>query len=591
MNSTNNEKIPVWDLSGFYLSVTDPQIEKDLNRIRQLTDIEAKYRGKLASLSTVEFYELVSLLEEDVFLTNKIYTYFHLLRCQNINDENLALVEQKVSTMLDKYTDKVLFIDDELENISSEVINKWLSESSVEQKSRYEYWLTNLHKLNEHNLNDEMLRCEQQKMEDCVDIYRRTMTELEFEYDGIPISKNEIFRLSSSSNEYTRHKAGACINLAYKKKADLFVRLLNELIKAKSACDKLNNFETPVAEQNHFNGIEQKTLDDLVKAVTKSYDKISHRYSKLSKHWLKSENFGYWDRGVVFSSGKNNFSWNEAINMVMDSFGSFSPKMTDLAKFLLEKGCVDAKIRKGKCQESFCCSSDGFLPFIMLNYDGRASCVDTLAHELGHGIHHCILQQRKAFSSQTPAIMSETVAKFAEYLLFRNKMKNVKTDDDRLSVLSRYVGDKVSSIHRQISYHLIEERIYDACKSEALSTEKMCKIWSEETARCYGIKMGDEAIYCWADVPHMFVKPFYMYSYAFAECMVVSLAKIYEEKSVENFEEKFFNMLYYSSEKNYAELFKDFGLDVNSSEFWENGLKLLEGYIDELEKLSVKLGC
>ena len=347
----------------------------------------------------------------------------------------------------------------------------------------------------------------------------------------------------------------------------------------------MNDFETPVSEQNYFNGIEQKTLDDLVEAVTKSYDKISHRYSKLSKHWLNSENFGYWDRGVVFSFGKNNFSWDEATNMIMDSFEEFSPKMADFAKFLLEKGCVDAQIRKGKCQESFCCSTDGCLPFIMTNYEGRAENVVTLAHELGHGIHHCVLQQRRAFGAQAASIVLETVVKFAEYLLFRNQMKKAKTDDDRLSVLSRYVGEKVSSIYRQISYHLIETRIYDECKSETLSVEKMCQIWSEETARCYDIEMGDDATYCWVDVPHMFLIPFYMYSYAFAECMVVSLAKIYEEKSVENFEEKFFNMLYYSGEKNYVELFKDFGLDVNSSEFWENGLKLLEGYIDELETI------
>jgi oligoendopeptidase F len=279
--------------------------------------------------------------------------------------------------------------------------------------------------------------------------------------------------------------------------------------------------------------------------------------------------------------------WDEAKETVMDAYRSFDPRMADLAAPFFDKGWIDAGVKEGKAPGAFAHPTVVDVhPYVMLNYLGKPRDVMTLAHELGHGVHQCLAAGQGELLSSTPLTLAETASVFGEMLTFRKLLDGAKTQAERKILLAGKVEDMINTVVRQIAFYDFECKLHEARQSGELTPDDICALWMSVQAQSLGpvfdFMEGYETF--WAYVPHFVHSPFYVYAYAFGDGLVNALYAVYENGDG-TFQDKYFEMLRSGGSKHHKELLAPFGLDASDPAFWDKGLSMIEGFIDELEAM------
>ncbi|MGD9867146.1 MAG: M3 family oligoendopeptidase, partial [Hyphomicrobiales bacterium] len=248
---------------------------------------------------------------------------------------------------------------------------------------------------------------------------------------------------------------------------------------------------------------------------------------------------------------------------------------------------IDAPVREGKSPGAFSHPTvPSAHPYIMLNYQGKPRDVMTLAHELGHGVHQVLANAQGPLMAPTPLTLAETASVFGEMLTFQKLLKTAKDRRERKAMLASKVEDMINTVVRQIAFYTFERRVHLERREGELTSERLGQIWMEVQGESLGpavaLKPGYECF--WTYIPHFIHSPFYVYAYAFGECLVNSLYAVYQ-KANEGFAEKYLDMLRAGGTKHHSELLKPFGLDASDPQFWSMGLQVIEGFIDELEAM------
>jgi oligoendopeptidase F len=591
-DTTKLGALPNWNLADLYPSPTAPEIEQDLKgAAAQAGEFRRSYEGKLAGLDGAGFLEAVRTYESIQEQLGKLMSFAQLAYAGNMADPDLARFQQNVSERVNAISVEILFFSLEINKLDDANLAAKLQHQPLQ---RYRPWLDALRLFRPYQLSDEVERLLHEKHVAGSSAWQRlfdeTMAEMRFEVQGKSLTSNDALNLLTDRDPAKRKAAAESLAKGLAREKRLFALITNTLAKDKEIEDKWRRFKRPVSSRNLANQVEDEVVDALVAAVKQSYPALSHRYYKLKAKWMGEEALDFWDRNAPLPSDDDRLvPWSEARELVLGAYHAFSPDLAAVGKNFFEKNWIDAPPRPGKAPGAFAHPTvPSAHPYLLLNYHGRTRDVMTLAHELGHGVHQVLAGPQGALLADTPLTLAETASVFGEMLTFQALLKGETDPAKRKILLAGKVEDMLNTVVRQIAMHEFERRLHDARKEGELPADEISAIWlsTQREALGPGIRLPDGTDYAifWTYIPHFIHVPFYVYAYAFGDCLVNSLYAVYQGAEA-GFAAKYLDMLKAGGTKRHKELLAPFGLDASDPGFWSKGLGVVEGFIDELEKL------
>ena len=421
-------------------------------------------------------------------------------------------------------------------------------------------------------------------------LFGETMADLRFTVKGPKGSREmtlaDTLNLLSDKKGEVRKQGAKALSRGLARNMRVLTLITNTLAKDKEIEDQWRRYASPVAYRNLSNQVEDEVVEALVEAVKANYKNLAHRYYRLKAKWLGVRKLNTWDRNAPLPEDSNRrYSWDQAKEVVLSAYGGFAPEMADIAGRFFAGRWIDAPPMAGKDSGAFSHPTvPSVHPYVMLNYHGKARDVMTLAHELGHGVHQVLAAPQGALMSDTPLTLAETASVFGEMLTFRAMLEGEKSAKRRRILLAGKVEDMMNTVIRQVAFHQFEERVHRERPKGELGAERLGDIWMEVQRQSLGpaFRYDDDYRHFWAYIPHFLHAPFYVYAYAFGDCLVNSLYDVFQQGHP-GFQAKYFDMLKAGGTLRHKELLAPFGLDASDPAFWQRGLGVISGFIDELE--------
>lgn len=584
-----NQTLPRWDLSDFYSSIEDKKITTDLEKIaKDLKSFSAKYCNQLAKLSADNLAKAINEYEKISEAITGISSYSYLIYTSDLSNQKYLAFYQNISEKLSKYESELVFFALELNDIEQKKIDSCLKNSTALKK--YQPFIRDVRFFKKHQLSKELEKFSLEKnvtgAAAWIRLFDETVNNLKFSYKNKSLNYSEIFDLYCNKDEKIRKSAAKSIGKTLEENSKIFAYITNTLAKDKEINDRFRDFKTPIQSRNLSNFVDDKIVDSLVSSVKDNYQNISHRYYKIKAKLLDKKHLEYWDRNAPIDLKSEKISWSKAKETVLDAYHQFCPEMSKIAKKFFDHSWIDAEVRDGKDKGAFSLPATPKVhPFILMNYQGKIRDVMTLAHELGHGVHQYLAASQGFLLSQTPLTLAETASVFGEQLTFQKILETEKNDKQKRLIIAAKVEDMINTVIRQIAFLEFERNIHEARKNGEIPLDQICQFFLKTQKESLGpiFKFDQEYKYFWSYVPHFIHSPFYVYSYAFGDCLVNSLYGAYKQNKVKNFEEKYLTMLKSGGSKHHKELLAPFNLDASDPKFWQSGLDVLSGYIDMLE--------
>lgn len=588
-NEQSLGKLPEWNLNDFYTSISDPDIEKDIKKADTLSKEFAKrYEGQLDLISADELAIAIRAYETITDLLGKIGSYAQLVYAQNMAKDENTQFYQNICEKLTEISTTTLFFSLEINKLDEVKLQQM--QASNKALNHYAPWIRDTRSFRPYQLSDDLEKLLHEKTVTGKQAWQRlfdeTLAGLRFPYEGKMLANAQIFDKLSSKDRDTRKKAAKAIGQVFEENGKIFAMVTNVLAKDKSIEDNLRQFPKPISSRNLVNCIEDEVVDALIHAVKKSYPKLSHRYYKLKAKWLGLDKLEYWDRNAPLSDlDDRRIPWDEAQNIVLSAYKKFSPAMATIGQDFFEKRWIDATVHEGKDSGAFSHPTvPSVHPYILLNYQGKSRDVMTLAHELGHGVHQVLSAKQGALMADTPLTLAETASVFGEQLTFQALLASQDDAEKRKSMIAAKVEDMLNTVVRQVAFCEYERKVHDERRQGEVPLERIGEIWMEVQNESLGsaFHFDKEYRHFWMYIPHFIHSPFYVYAYAFGDCLVNSLYAVYEQQP-QGFEEKYITMLKAGGTLRHKELLAPFGLDASDPAFWQKGLDIISGFIDKLE--------
>jgi oligoendopeptidase F len=582
--------LPVWELSDLYPGNESAELKADIERARsEAKAVETAYKGKLDGLArNGGLGAAIQRMEALTDLTGKIGSYAYLQYVRNTQDPDSAKFLGDTSQTLTDLSSGLIFFSLELNRIDDAVMEAAFAADPV--LARYRPWFAELRKAKPYQLEDRIEELFHEKTVTGAAAWNRlfdeTMAALKFKVEGEELGLEATLNLLSDRDENKREAAFHGLSGTLHTNARLFTHITNVLAKDKEISDRWHGFQD-IADSRHLdNSVEREVVEALQVAVRAAYPRLSHRYYAMKAKWFGKSQLNAWDRNAPLpTSDERIFDWETAKATVMEAYAGFSPELARVAEPFFEKGWIDAPVVDGKSPGAFAHPTvPSAHPYLMLNYLGKPRDVMTLAHELGHGVHQVLAGPQGALMAPTPLTLAETASVFGEMLTFRSMLEKTTDPQQRFAMLSSKVEDMLNTVVRQIAFYTFEREVHTARRQGELKTEQLNEIWLEISRESLGpaIKLNEGYDIFWSYIPHFIHSPFYVYAYAFGDCLVNSLYAQYERAN-EGFAERYFELLKAGGSKHHSELLQPFGLDARDPDFWSLGLGMIERLIDELE--------
>ncbi|MEJ8473087.1 M3 family oligoendopeptidase [Roseibium algae] len=585
--------LPEWDLTDLYAGIDAPEVAADLKEaLDRAKTFEASYKGKLAGLAQNNVPALVTAVRayealED--LLGRLISFAGLVYAGNTTDPKSQKFYGDVQEQITSSSSHLLFFSLELNRIDDEVIATALADSGL---AHYAPWLEDLRKEKPFQLED---RVEQLFHEKSVTgrgawnrLFDETIASLKFDVNGEELAVEPTLTLLQDADPVKREQGAAALTKTFSDNLSIFTLITNTLAKDKEISDRWRKFGD-IADSRHLaNRVEREVVDAMVAAVRESYPKLSHRYYAMKAKWLGVEQLNHWDRNAPLpKADKRVIPWAEAKSTVLSAYGEFSPEMAEIAGRFFDENWIDAPARSGKAPGAFAHPTvPSAHPYVLVNYQGKTRDVMTLAHELGHGVHQVLAGHNGPLMAPTPLTLAETASVFGEMLTFQSLLEQAATPQTRKIMLASKAEDMINTVVRQIAFYTFERKLHTERRNGELTSDKIGELWLEVQRESLGpaIKINPGYETYWTYIPHFIHSPFYVYAYAFGDCLVNSLYAVYQDAE-EGFQEKYFELLKAGGTKHHSELLAPFGLDASDPAFWKKGLSVIEGIIDELESM------
>jgi len=587
--------LPEWNLTDLYRSIDAPEFKRDLERAEtECVAFEKAYKGRLEELAAGKhpgqsLVEPVRRYEAIEDLLGRLLSYAMLVYTGNTADPHIAKFYGDTQERITAISLHLLFFGLELNRIDDALIEQAMADPAL---GHYRPWIEDLRKEKQYQLED---RIEQLFHEKSVSgsaawnrLFDETIAGLRFEVNGEELAIEPTLSLLQDPHEEKRKAAAEALAATFKDNVRTFALITNTLAKDKEISDRWRGF-VDVADARHLsNRVEREVVDALVSSVQAAYPKLSHRYYALKAKWFGKERLPHWDRNAPLPEVKmRTIAWPEARATVLEAYGAFSPVMAKIAERFFDDRWIDAPVRPGKAPGAFAHPTvPSAHPYVLLNYQGKPRDVMTLAHELGHGVHQVLAAPNGPLMAPTPLTLAETASVFGEMLTFKKLLAATDDPVQRKAMLASKCEDMINTVVRQIAFYTFERHVHTERKNGELTAERIGEIWMQVQSESLGpaieLKPGYEVF--WSYISHFVHSPFYVYAYAFGDCLVNSLYAVYE-KADAGFAERYLAMLAAGGTKHHSELLKPFGLDARDPHFWQGGLGVIERLIAELEEL------
>ncbi len=587
-----NEELPSWDLTDLYASPDDPRIDADFARAATQADtFEVRHKGHLGVLDAAGLAEAIADYERIEEILGRLGSYAGLLFATDSTDPVRGRFYQSANERATVIGTHLLFFSLELNALDEAHVDALLDDAAL---ARWRPFLRDLRVFRPHQLSPEIERVLHEKevtgRAAWSRLFDETIAGLRVPIGGETLTVSAALNRLSDPDRARREAAARSIGDVFAANNRLFSLITNTLAKDKQIVDGWRHYPRPGSARNRSNMVEDEVVDALVSAVTDAYPRISHRYYQLKARWLGLPRLQHWDRNAPLPEDDDRtVSWSEATARVLSAYDGFDPEIGAIGRRFFERPWIDASPTTGKSGGAFAHPTvPSAHPYILMNYHGRTRDVMTLAHELGHGVHQILAAQQGYLMSSTPLTLAETASVFGETLTFRATL-DAETDPARRRImLAGKVEDMLNTVVRQIAFYQFETRVHDARQQGELLPERLAEIWLDVQRASLGPAFEfspDYAVY-WSYVPHFVHSPFYVYAYAFGDCLVNALYATFKDGHP-GFQAKYLDMLRAGGTRRHRELLAPFGLDASDPGFWRRGLDVIAGFIDELERTPV----
>ena len=587
--------LPEWNLADLYPSTESSELKADLKKADELAvEFEKRWKGNLAAEAAEpkggEFAQSIQEFEALEELIGKIVSFAGLVYAGDTSDPKRAKLYGDIQQKMTDASTHLIFYSLELNRIDDAIIEKAMAENPA--IAHYRPWLVDLRKDKPYQLDDKIEQLFHEKSITGRGAWNRlfdeTIAGLRFRVDGQSLAIEPTLNLLQDAQPSKREAAAHALSETFRDNIRLFTLITNTLAKDKEISDRWRGFED-IADSRHLaNRVEREVVDALSEAVQAAYPRLSHRYYALKAKWLGLEYLNNWDRNAPLpETPQAVISWTDARETVLSAYSRFAPEMAEIAKAFFDKNWIDAPTRPGKSPGAFAHPTvPSVHPYVLLNYMGKPRDVMTLAHELGHGVHQVLAGDQGALMASTPLTLAETASVFGEMLTFRSLLEKTRDKRERKAMLAQKAEDMINTVVRQIAFYQFERRVHAERNNGELTSDRIGEIWLDVQKESLGPAVHFGAGYetFWTYIPHFIHSPFYVYAYAFGDCLVNSLYAVYQNAEA-GFQEKYFDMLKAGGTKHHSELLAPFGLDATDPAFWQKGLSVIEGIIDELEAM------
>lgn len=580
--------LPVWDLRDLYDSPDADALEADLAAaLTEAKAFRADFAGRLTDCAglgrAIERYE--ALFE----CLNKAMSFGQLWYAADMADPARGRFLQTLQERYNAVSAETLFFTLELNHLADDVLDAQRTDPVV---SRYGSWLADVRQYKPHQLSDEVEAILHDKSVSgaraWMRLFDQTIAELRFDVSGQRLSLADTLNRLDSPEPSARRTAAKALGHGLGARSEVFALIVNTLAKDKEIDDKWRKYPHPVAFRNLTNKVEDEVVEALVGSIRSAYGELAHRYYRLKAGWFGRDVLDYWDRNAPLPGDDNrSYSWDGAREIVLDSFGRFDPRMAELAGRFFDRAWIDAAPRAGKDPGAFCHPVvPSAHPYVLMNFYGRSRDVMTLAHELGHGVHQLLAADQGMLMADTPLTLAETASVFGEMLVFRALLDQQRDKGTRRRLLAGKVESMLNTVVRQTAFHEFERRVHEERRIAELSAARLGEVWLDVQRESLGpaMRFDDEYRYYWTYIPHFIHSPFYVYAYAFGDCLVNSLYQVYRD-GADGFADRYFAMLRAGGTLRHDALLAPFGLTPGDPTFWRRGLDVIVGFIDELEDL------
>ena len=584
--------LPVWSLADLYSGPEGDDLKQAFEDVAlQIESFEKAYAGKIAGLDSKSFGQAIVAYESISGLLGRIGSFAQLYQSQNVGDSERGRFYQNTVDRMTSLSSRTIFFTLAINRLNDDELELKLSDPAA---SRYRPWLRDLRVYKDYELSDDLERLLHEKYVSGRAAWTRLFDESEAAIrctvDSETLTLTEALNRLSDPKPERRKTAAKGIGEALGDKASLFADITNVMAKDKSIEDEWRKYPRPVSSRNLANLVEDDVVDALISAAKGAYADTSHRYYAMKARWFGKDKLEYWDRNAPLPTAEDRIiRWDEAQSTVLDAYADFTPAMAEIAAPFFEKGWIDAPASPGKASGAFSHPTvPSAHPYILLNYLGSSRDVMTLAHELGHGVHQVLAADQGTLLCDTPLTLAETASVFGEMLTFRSLLEKEEQPEQRRALLAGKVEDMLNTVIRQIAFHQFEQCVHDERREGELSLDRICEIWMSVQAESLGpaFRFDEEYKYYWMYISHFIHVPFYVYAYAFGDCLVNSLYKVYTDGTVPDFEDKYLDLLKAGGTLRHKELLAPFGLDASDPAFWARGMETLTGLIDELETVA-----
>ncbi|MGC1551557.1 MAG: M3 family oligoendopeptidase [Bradyrhizobium sp.] len=589
------EKLTEWNLSDLYSGIGAPEVARDLDRLdAECVAFENDYKGKLAERTAGGgggrwLAGAVKRFEAIDDLAGRLGSYAGLVHAGDSVDPVISKFYGDVSERLTNASVHLLFFSLELNRIDDTVIDSAMQTAEL---AHYRPWIEDQRKDKPYQLEDRVEQLFHEKSQSGYAAWNRlfdqTISSLRFKVSAKELAIEPTLNLLQDRDGKHRKAAAEALAKTFNANGRTFALITNTLAKDKEISDRWRGFKD-VADSRHLNNrVEPEVVDALVGAVRAAYPKLSHRYYRLKAGWFGKKKLPHWDRNAPLPfAATGAIAWGDAKNMVLSAYRGFSSEMAGIAERFFTDRWIDAPVRPGKAPGAFSHpTTPSAHPYVLMNYQGKPRDVMTLAHELGHGVHQVLAAKNGALMAPTPLTLAETASVFGEMLTFRRLLSETRSAKQRQALLAGKVEDMINTVVRQIAFYTFERAVHTERKGGELTAKRIGEIWlsvqGESLGAAIDIRPGYENF--WMYIPHFIHSPFYVYAYAFGDCLVNSLYGAYE-KAQSGFAERYLAMLSAGGTKHYSELLKPFGLDARDPQFWNGGLSVISDMIDELEAM------
>lgn len=583
-----------WDLSDLYASSNDPALARDMQRVKQMAgEFSQTYKNNLSFLNAAELQHALQKYEAIQDLMSRIGSYAYLNWTTNTEDAALGKLVQETNELGSELSQQLVFFDIEWLALPEEDAQKLIQNEAL---AGYRHYLQTSREFKPYILSEEQEQLLSAKSVTGKQAWTRffdeTLGAARFQLDGRELTEQEVLSKLHQPDRDLRRRAAAALTEGFRRMNRSLTYIFNTLLADKATNDKLRGYKSWISSRNLSNEIKDETVGHLVEAVTGAYP-LAQRYYKLKARLLGIAQLQDYDRYAPLLTNESTIEWQQARQTVLQAYGRFHPEMGEVAGKFFEHNWIDAAIRPGKRGGAYSASTaDSVHPYVFMNYDGSVRDVQTLAHELGHGVHQYVSRIHGPLQSGTPLTTAETASVFGEMLVFQDLLAGLQSKEEQLALLLGKIDDSMATVFRQISMNRFEDAIHTARREEGeLTSERFGELWMQTQRDLYGdsVHLNEHYGLWWSYIPHFLHTPGYVYAYAFGELLVLSLYEKYRRQP-EGFADRYMEILRAGGSESPETLTARLGVDINQRAFWQEGIGLIEQLVGRAEQLAGELG-